>query len=306
MVRDIVCEIAGLKVYIQGCSEYFEKRAAEYMIPFLSNPAADCDIHISIKSAEELPPLVGIGKTCNDLQWKFTKEDDSLLSEEYPASVFKTVPGYDDFTSAIMRFTEKKTEISIVRPKNMSNTGHNDIRDFIYSGQAISTLMPNRDRMVLHSSCISVNGKAVLFSAPSGTGKSTHTGLWKKHIPETKYINDDTPILHFKKNHGIFAYGSPWSGKTELNANISAPLAAVVLLERGNENQIFRIGGTEAFARVLGEARKLPFKKSMEKTAELCGRLIDEVPIYRLKCTISEEAVKTVYKEIFADNAERG
>ena len=97
------------------------------------------------------------------------------------------------------------------------------------------------DAIMLHSSCIMYKGKAYMFTAHSGTGKSTHTGLWKQVFgDEVTYINDDKPLL--RKIDGIWtAFGNPWSGKTDLNTNCSAPVGAIVFLNRGEKNTIRKL-----------------------------------------------------------------
>lgn len=301
VLQNIKCRIAGLNVEIQGAGNYFEKRTADYILPVSDNEIGEynCDIRIKIKRCEELPFPKQDGSAGTALQWRIAAFDDKIFGGCTDV-VFRTPPGFDDVASIIMRFAEKSAEISILCPSGLpQEVKSSDMRDFTCSGQAMGTLMLEHDRMIMHSSCISANGKAVLFSAPSGTGKSTHTRLWMQNIPGTVYINDDTPILRFDMGDEIYACGSPWSGKTELNADISAPVAAIVLLERGTENEITHIGGMAAFARLLGEARKMPFKRSVDKAADLCGILLDKVPVYRLRCNMLPEAAEIAYKEIF-------
>ncbi len=300
-LQNIMFRIAGLNVEIQGAGNYFKKRVSDYILPIFGseNGEYNCDIRIKIKRCEELPYLRESGNAGTALQWRIAVFDDEIY-KGCTDVVFRTPPGFDDVASVIMRFAGKNAEISLLCPSELpEDVKENDMRDYTSAGQAMGSLMLEYDRMVMHSSCIVANGKAVLFSAPSGTGKSTHTGLWIKHIPGTEYINDDTPVLSFADEGTVYACGSPWSGKTELNANISAPVAAVVLLERGTENEIERIGGAETFARLLGEARKLPFRRSVSKAADLCARLMENVPVYRLRCNMSPEAAEVVYKEIF-------
>ena len=69
-----------------------------------------------------------------------------------------------------------------------------------------------KDTVALHGSCIVYKGKAVLFLGESGTGKSTHTRLWRENIAGSKLLNDDSPIVRYEEG-GVWVYGSPWSGK---------------------------------------------------------------------------------------------
>lgn len=151
--------------------------------------------------------------------------------------------------------------------------------------------------LMLHSSCIEMDGRAYLFSADSGTGKSTHTGLWKKHFGDrVTYINDDKPIV--RKIDGVYrAFGTPWSGKTDLNTNISAPVAAIVFIERGETNSIepMDMVKDQVAVRFLEQTvrpKNFSLMDSMLKTAD---DLLTATPIFRLRCNISEEAVLTSY-----------
>lgn len=139
---------------------------------------------------------------------------------------------------------------------------------------------------VLHGSAIAYRGEGVIFSAPSGTGKSTHTSLWKQCFGEdVTFINDDKPALRFPEGERPLVYGAPWSGKTALNHNICVPLRAIVFVERGNENTIRRLDITESMLH-LSEELVRPYMDE-----QLGARLVDRMvllaqgtPIYLLTC----------------------
>ncbi len=117
----------------------------------------------------------------------------------------------------------------------------------------------------LHSSAVVVDGYAYLFSADSGTGKSTHTGLWLEHFKEKAFIiNDDKPVLRLE-NGQWFVYGTPWSGKTDLNINVKAKLGAIVFLERAKENHITPIEVKEAIPLFFNQTvRRLKREEKMD------------------------------------------
>lgn len=103
------------------------------------------------------------------------------------------------------------------------------------------------DTLLFHGSCISVDSKAYLFTAKSGTGKSTHTQLWKKWFGERAvFINDDKPLLKISAQ-GVTVYGTPWDGKHHRSTNTSCPLKAVCILTRNTENSIQRIDKKAAY-----------------------------------------------------------
>ena len=280
--RAVYNEIAGLSLEVRG-SAYLRERMADYG---LCGSARACDCRIAVTPAAAIARPKGRAGAETRL-WK-------LVQTAEGDAAYRVLSGCPDVVSARMDFKAGSAEISILSME----AGDCEGRDFSFAGQAFSQLMLERERMVLHGSCIAYRDRAVVFTAPSGTGKSTHTGLWMEHVPGTVYINDDTPVIRLDREDGVLACGSPWSGKTRLNANISAPLSAVIFLERGSENEIRPLPPLEALGRLLGEVRKLPFRRSVEQAAELCGRLVQRVPAYRLRCDISYGAVEAVRREL--------
>ncbi len=149
------------------------------------------------------------------------------------------------------------------------------------------------DGAVLHASTIMYKGKAITFTAPSGTGKSTHTGLWQKYYPETVIINDDMPAIRCVD--GVFrAYGTPWAGKTFINKNVSAPLCAMVFIERAEECSISPITPMEAVIRMMREVPLDVYKEQSDLLMSFFNKLFTSVPVYLLKCNISKDAVDVV------------
>ncbi len=173
-----------------------------------------------------------------------------------------------------------------------------DVRCFNMLGEVFRYCILKRNGMVVHSSSISHDGNGIIFSAPSGTGKSTHTSLWMKYYGEnTQMINDDCPAITFDKEFP-YVNGTPWSGKTNINFNISAPLRAVVLLQQEPENKIQRISVDEAVFRLLHEVTRPAYKDLMNKTLANIEKIVTSTPVYLLGCTIDKEAVDLVRRII--------
>ncbi len=169
-------------------------------------------------------------------------------------------------------------------------------------GDAFSFCQTVRGNMLLHSAAASYKGQAVLFSAPSGTGKSTHTSLWKEYYPDDVVLfNDDTPILT-KIETQFYACGTPWSGKTEINENMILPLKAIVFLKQAKENSIRKMTTVESVIKLLEETRKPVFEDLMEKHIDFINQIIESTPIYELSCNISKEAVDLVKNTIFTQD----
>ena len=151
------------------------------------------------------------------------------------------------------------------------------------------------DILLFHCSAVSVDGQAYLFTAPSGTGKSTHTALWREVFGERAVmVNDDKPLLKIENNR-IYVYGTPWDGKHHISTNIKVPVKAVCLLGRGMENEIHRESFQVAYPCMLAQTYRADDAEKMKKTLELVNQFMAVVPVYSMKCTISKEAAQMAY-----------
>lgn len=153
-----------------------------------------------------------------------------------------------------------------------------------------------------HASALQVDGEAVLFSADSGTGKSTHAGLWEKYLADRHRVvrlNDDKPVLRVRQD-GVWAYGSPWSGKHVIHTNAKAPVKAVVFLEQAPENRIRSVTPQEAFSLVFPQTFCLKTDARQRiLVLQMLDQFLRQVPVYLLSCNISREAVELVYQTIW-------
>ena len=144
--------------------------------------------------------------------------------------------------------------------------------------------------LLLHGSTVAVDGKAYLFTAKSGTGKSTHTRLWRETFgSRAVMINDDKPFLEIADS-GVLAHGSPWSGKHGLDTNTAAPLDGICLLERGAENRIRQAAPEELMPMLLHESYCPQNPEKASAHIALVKRLAATVPLWHLYCTTEPEA----------------
>ena len=139
-----------------------------------------------------------------------------------------------------------------------------------------------------------------LFQGKSGTGKSTHSGLWLKHIPGCELLNDDNPIVHFNRETGkATVYGSPWSGKTPCYKNDSVPVGAFVRLEQAPMNEIQRESPARAFASLLPSCSNLKEVRELNNgVIETVKYLAAHTPVYFLKCLPDREAAEICFNTI--------
>lgn len=161
----------------------------------------------------------------------------------------------------------------------------------------IAEQMPDYDTCLLHGSCVAVDGAGYLFTAKSGTGKSTHTRLWRELFGERAImVNDDKPLIRIDANGTAVAYGTPWDGKHHLSSNISVPLRAVCVLERSAENHIREITPSEALPMLLQQVYRPMNAAAMSRTLTLIHRLTGCAKLYRLGCNMNIEAAQVAYE----------
>lgn len=172
--------------------------------------------------------------------------------------------------------------------------------EYIHKGFAFAYKLPEHSGFCLHASAVAMNNKAVLFSAACGTGKSTHAGLWLKHFGDQAIIlNDDRPAIRYIGDEMV-VYGTPWSGKTDLNVNMKAPLQAVVFLEQAKENHIHRLTGQEAVKHLIRHSiRPNHDSDQMNTLLTLLDALLRKTPVYKMGCDISMDAVELAYNTIY-------
>jgi len=148
----------------------------------------------------------------------------------------------------------------------------------------------------MHASVVVNGGKGYLFLGKSGTGKSTHSSLWLKHIPGTWLLNDDNPVLRLMPSGEVRVFGSPWSGKTPCYKALSAPAGAVVRLHQAPYNKIERLTGVKAYASLMASASSFrPFSTLADHWHNTLDAMARAVPCYELQCLPNEEAASLCF-----------
>ena len=169
--------------------------------------------------------------------------------------------------------------------------------EYMWVGEAFYAKLLGYDGMLLHASCIEKDGRAYLFSAKSGTGKSTHTHLWMKAFEGSRIINDDKPALR-KFDGKFYACGTPFSGKTDESVNARVPVRALVFLERGAENRVEPLAPEQAIPLFLSQTLRPPVRDGMARLLTLLGDLLKTVPAFRLRCNMDPGAAAAAYEGI--------
>ena len=150
--------------------------------------------------------------------------------------------------------------------------------------------------IILHSAVINIHGKAIAFTAPSGTGKSTQADLWHKY-KNAEILNGDRGLIRYQGDYQI--YGSPYAGSSHIYVNQSAPLKAIIALKQAPYNKVRQIKGKEAYMHLISQTSLSMWNKdTVEKQSLWLSNLIASVPVYLLECLPDEAAVETLYKEL--------
>lgn len=200
-----------------------------------------------------------------------------------------------------------REEIAFEREKSAREDAYEGIPVRSFSDEYLETLALQRkvtealfdhDTLLFHGSVVAVDGQGYLFTAKSGTGKSTHTRLWREMLGDRAVmVNDDKPFLKITPQ-GVVAFGSPWRGKHRLGENIQVPLKAICILERGEENRIRRIHVKDAVYMLLQQSARPMDRSKTGKYLDLVDGLSKKVAFYRLQCNMEPEAARVAFGEM--------
>ncbi len=175
--------------------------------------------------------------------------------------------------------------------------------EYIWTGFDFAKKLLSHNGFVLHASAVCYKGKAYLFSAPSGTGKSTHTALWQKVFGgEAIIINDDKPAIR-KINNKLYIFGTPWSGKSDKNQNICVPLGGICFISRSKINNIKKADRKRAVYLLLSQILRYPSREYMERLLDFIDAHLPYLHIYEMGCNMEDSAALTSYKYM-SENSE--
>ena len=220
-------------------------------------------------------------------------DDVHKLCEGYAANrpaEFTIETNRDDIADA-KRVTEKEYA--------KENVPLESVPEGMYESMAVYTkiteILFRHDILLWHGSVVAVDDCAYMFIAKSGTGKSTHTRMWRELLGERAVmVNDDKPLVQITE-HGALAYGTPWNGKHHLGNNIAVPLKGICILRRGRENTMRRISPAEAYPMLLQQVHRMPGRENIIKEMELIDKMALRVKLYDMSCNISIEAAEMAY-----------
>jgi hypothetical protein len=258
-------------------SDFFIDNIEQYEIP-------KCEVNHHIKTVLLDTIEVPKGSTLYNLNNRAIFQTDSkeiviVFSDNKPVLKIEKSNDYKEITLYLMKTMSGLAEI-----------------EYVYTGIIFMELCLYHGIQSIHGSAITCNEQAVIFSGPSGVGKSTLVSNWKRLDSSIQIINDDKPLLSI--NHDIQVSGSPWSGKTKMNKNITLPLHSIVFLEQGLSNQVRQLSNPEKVLFVMKNINRPRQDDLWNKTQEVLEKLIDEIPMYLASITNSIEAAMSIKEKI--------
>ena len=228
---------------------------------------------------------------------KLHKIADLYVGIEYKYDILKKqAPKYE--TSDIPKIVDiavRATESSIDSLKSKSPLLTEDECEYLITGANFYNCLVDFDGLMIHASAVLYKGGAYLFSADSGTGKSTHTQLWLKAFGEdAKILNDDKPAVRVLDDV-VYAYGTPWSGKTDFSVNEKAVLKGICFIHRSELNSIVRVEPGEVIAELMKQTLRPIDKDKMQRFLANVDLLLQRVPVYKMGCNMDVEAAHVAY-----------
>ena len=175
-------------------------------------------------------------------------------------------------------------------------------REYIFTGMLFMKIALNEGLLGLHGAAVAYNGEAVIFAAPSRTGKSTHRRLWQRHY-EIETINDDKPLLSLEQGE-IWVHPSPWSGKSRLTGTTPYPLHTIVFLSRGEENCIRELDFKESLEHLMRNCYRPDSEDLWDRLFEILEHLKRHTPMLHYACKKENQAAITLHNYLFGGKHE--
>lgn len=186
----------------------------------------------------------------------------------------------------------------LVKLKKLPTRGNytDDVATYLFEGIEFARQLLKFNGVWIHASAVVVDGDAYLFSAPCGTGKSTHTSKWLELFGDKAFIiNDDKPAVRIIDDE-YWVYGTPWSGKHDISVNTKAKLKGICFLHRAETNSIKFMDKASAVKEILDTSHFRTTAEQMMKKLEILDKIVRNVPIYEMGCTPTIEAAKMAYE----------
>lgn len=271
-------------IVFEFLSEYFLKKNEEITLFTTDDKNSDFKYDIKVRNLHKK----------NEFKKIFSNSVKEIYKKQNDYIYYYTESKKKGFYLSVLKNSSKNREIYVKEEfvdisKNLSYLiEHIDIHsDFL-----------SKDALILHSSYIIHKGDAILFTAPSGVGKSTQASLWEKY-KKAEIINGDRTIIR-EKDGIMYAYGLPFSGSSQICKNKNVPIKAIVILEQGTENKIYKLKSSDMLKFLLSQVAVNRWDKDeILKVIDLIEYVIKKVPIIKFSCLPNEEAVDILYDYLY-------
>ncbi|MDR1743997.1 MAG: hypothetical protein LBR48_09310 [Dysgonamonadaceae bacterium] len=289
-----VCyKIAGLKLRINSDEpvdwDCMLPSCAPFRQNFYDRENTVCEINVKYGNSREIPPSAKLLTEISDL---FAYRIRVLESENH----YIIARIYEENCHSLM-ISDKNFEKSDVYLYPERQNYRDGLSLFLMMAFAQTVIL--HKTVLLHASVVVKDGFGYAFLGKSGTGKSTHSSLWMRHIEGTKLLNDDNPALRIGDDGEIYICGTPWSGKTPCYINEWVKLKALVRLEQAPQNRFLQMKGANAMISLLPSCSSMRWNNKLYST--LCGILeetIQKTTVARLECLPNADAACLCYEEI--------
>lgn len=286
--------IGDIYIDLKGENEYFTRRSKLFRSPLKID---NYDIELEMAYRDEIPFYNGEVIVDDNPVWIKKAGLDSgyyiLVSDRSRGVSYLSMEAASDWSKVKITMRDFKDRYI----EGIEKTKWCEFHSFLYAGIAFRNRLIKLGGLQIHSSSIDYEGNGLIFSAPSGTGKSTHTRLWKELYGDSvSFVNDDRPAVRYIDGKAMLC-GTPWSGTSNLFTNAKVPLKCIVMLERSNENKIYRLNKEKAISLLMPRCF-MPYydTEMMEEAMCVLERVIEDIPILHLQCRPDHEAVELVRK----------
>ena len=202
--------------------------------------------------------------------------------------------------SISIEFNDLKQEAELNREEWPMSEERAAYMEMLALYRKIAEAFLTRNIFLMHGAVLSAGGAGVMFTAPSGTGKTTHCRLWMKHIRGCHMVNGDKPLVQVGTD-GVMAYGTPWYGKEHMGCNEQVPLRAVCYVKRSEENRLTRVSSSAVWTLLLKQVYFPKDAQGIQQTIALFNQFCAKVPVYLLECNMEPEAAYCAYQALQAD-----
>ena len=235
-----------------------------------------------------------IGVTCNFRQVR-DYCNDYVIESDFSSPSIHDPDFVVDVSSGIYRVMAKNAETFSEAEEGHRYNFYNPAKlEVLETYRLIAEQLPYFDALLVHGSAIATDGRGYMFTAPSGTGKSTRTKLWLEGVPNSYVVNGDKPILRLRDDC-VWVCGAPWCGKERWNTNARVPLQAIYLLERaevGEEDTLNKVEQSVALDYMLRQTYIPDNHTALVLSIELLKKVIDRVAVYKFRCGNNQESVR--------------